>query len=126
MLDMYLFRLGQWGVRFLRRSIDLLALNLHTGASMRDTIIISGTPRGGTTWFMDLIESLPEYRSIFEPFHREWFPQVKQLNLPPRPYFKPSAENKLLKEYLEQVFTGQIISRAPFFSLTPTTIYSVY
>ena len=119
-----LLEFGANGITFLKRNVDLLALKLHKkNISMQDTIIISGTPRGGTTWFMELIETLPEYKSIFEPFHKEWFPQVKQLSLSPRPYLEPNAENKPLKEYLKQVFTGQIISREPLFPLTPTAIY---
>lgn len=118
-----LFEFGVNGIMFLKRNIDLLALKLREGTDIQDTIIISGTPRGGTTWFMEIIETLPEYKSIFEPFHREWFPQVKQLNLPPRPYLEPNAKNNPLKEYLKQVFTGQIISHKPQFPLTPKTIY---
>jgi len=95
----------------------------HKGGKLSDTIVISGTPRGGTTWFMELIDTLPEYKSIFEPFHREWFPEVKELNLPPRPYLDPRVENKPLKEYLTRVFTAQIISRKPAYSLTPLDIY---
>jgi hypothetical protein len=45
------------GKTFLRRT---LALKLHKNISLQDTIIISGTPRGGTTWFMELIETLPD------------------------------------------------------------------
>ena len=120
---MRLFKLGVNSIIFMKRYVDLLSLQLHGNARIQDTIIVSGTPRGGTTWFMELIETLPKYKSIFEPFHREWFPQVKRLNLPPRPYLDPNAEDKPLKDYLKQLFSGQIISHRPLFPLTTTTMY---
>lgn len=122
-MNKQLLEFGTKGITFLKRNADLLASMFHWNTDIQDTIVISGTPRGGTTWFMELIETLPGYKSIFEPFHRDWFPQVKRVNLSPRPYLEPDAENKHLKEYLKQVFTGQIISRNPAFSVTPTTIY---
>ncbi len=118
-----LIELGANWLILLKRHIDLLSSKLHDNISIQDTIIISGTPRGGTTWFMELINTLPGYKSIFEPFHREWFPQVKRLNLSHRPYLEPNAKNQHLKEYLEKVFTGQIVSQRPLFSPTPVAIY---
>ncbi|USH00419.1 sulfotransferase domain-containing protein [Thermococcus argininiproducens] len=103
--------------------IDLISYKLIKHKfNIQDTIIIAGTPRGGTTWFMELLETLPEYKSIFEPFNKKWFPGVKKLNLPPRPYLEPDTENNPLKDYLNLVFTGQTVSRAPRFSLTPRSI----
>lgn len=121
-LNQYLTKILRYSYYTSGQVVDALSSKLHK-FNIGDTIVISGTPRGGTTWFMELLETLPDYKSIFEPFHKEWFLQVKELNLPPRPYLDPNAENRSLKEYLNAVFTGQIISRAPRFSLTPATIY---
>ncbi|HIH72124.1 MAG: Uncharacterized protein XD43_1711 [Thermococcales archaeon 44_46] len=90
--------------------------------NIRDTIIVSGTPRGGTTWFMELLETLPDYKSIFEPLHKDWFPLVKKLNLPPRPYLEPNAEKDQLKKYLTLVFTDQIVSKSPRFPMNLRSI----
>lgn len=73
-----LLELGANAISFEKMIIDLLSSRIHRNINIGDTIVISGTPRGGTTWFMELIETLQGYRSIFEPFHRDWFPQVKQ------------------------------------------------
>lgn len=90
--------------------------------NIRDTIIVSGTPRGGTTWFMELLETLPDYKSIFEPLHKDWFPLVKKLNLPSRPYLEPNAEKDQLKKYLTLVFTDQIVSKSPKFPMNLRSI----
>ena len=101
--------------------IDLLMLKLQKEPKLEDTIILSGAPRGGTTWLMEILETLSGYKSIFEPFHREWYPEVKLLNLPPRPYLPSHKEHKELKNYLQKVFTGQVPS--PKYRITPAEIY---
>ena len=106
-----------------RSPIELISHKLiKREVNIQDTIIISGTPRGGTTWFMELLETLPKYKSIFEPLNKKWFSPVKKLNLPPRPYLEANAENDQLKKYLNLVFTGRIVSKAPRFSMNLRSI----
>ncbi|KPU64085.1 hypothetical protein EP1X_01285 [Thermococcus sp. EP1] len=111
-------------ISYNRYVVESFIFKTHKDYKLEDTIIISGTPRGGTTWFLEILETLPDYRSIFEPFHREWFSEIKRLNIPPRPYLEPNAENKPLKEYLYKVFTGRIASKQPRL-LTPTEVYKL-
>lgn len=112
---------------FLRRKIDTVTSKLDKGCRIEDAIMISGVPRGGTTWFMEILSSLSNYRLIFEPFNKNWFPEIKQINLSPRPYLNPSStreESIDIYSYLEKVFRGKIASRNPnVLSLTPQSIY---
>jgi len=97
--------------------------------NIKDTIVISGPPRGGTTWLMELLDTLPGYRSIFEPLHFKRVPQLRQLNLrqpfgyPFRPYLSPTDEHPQLKEYLAKVFKGKVVNWLFDFSLHPRVIY---
>jgi len=108
-----------------KQVFDLLWLAINKGANIKDTIVISGAPRSGTTWIMEILETLPGYKSIFEPLHRRWFPEVKRFNLFPlyRPYLHPKDSNPALKRYLEKVFSGYVISRRPYFPLTLRNLY---
>jgi len=77
---------------------------------------------------MELMELLPEYKSIFEAFNPRWFPEIKQLGFLPdlyliRSYLSPERDENRPKEYLYGVFTGQFISHQPRFDLTPEDIY---
>jgi len=124
--DIYnLLSIPYYGFKYL---VDALATQINT-YKLEDTITLSGTPRGGTTWFMELLETLPEYKSVFEPLHPDWFPELKRLGFSPspclpRPYLHYKAEDKKLGDYLYRVFTGQVVSRKPRFSLTPRSIYT--
>jgi len=111
---------------FIKKSIDLYGLKLKEGCesiSLQDTIIISGLPRGGTTWLMEIMATLsPSYKTLFEPLNRQYFPEVKKLGLPPRPYI-PLEEESLIEDYFRQIFTGKVVSHYPVYSLSPKYIY---
>ena len=112
-------------IGLVNKIMDYFWLSIHKGANLRDTIIISGSPRTGTTWIMEILETLPSYRSIFEPFHKEWFPEVKRLNLSSlhRPYVYYKDNNPVLKEYLRKVFQGHVTTRVLHYIPTPRNIY---
>ena len=72
------------------------------------TIVLSGAPRTGTTWIMEIFESLPKYRSIFEPFNRSIYPEVNKVVPPPyRPYVPIYEDNAKIKKWLIKVFSGK-------------------
>ncbi len=78
--------------------------------SEADAIVISGSSRSGTTWLMEILETLRGYRSIFEPLNREWYKEVRNIHLEgyPRPYIPPDVENPDLENYLGRVFQGKV------------------
>jgi len=78
--------------RTLIRYVDFLSARINS-YNLKDTIVISGTPRGGTTWLMEILETLPRYKSIFEPLHKVWYPEVKNFELPPMPYLLSKEED---------------------------------
>lgn len=106
--------------RLLKYNID--KLGKFSTCSVNDSIVISGTPRVGSTWLMEILLTLPSYKSVFEPFHKDWFPKVKELSLPPRPYLHPYQNNPQLRNYLENVFRGKIISQIPRYKFKPGNI----
>ena len=79
----------------------------------RDSILISGSPRSGTTWLMEILEYIPGYTYTFEPLQANFFPEAYKIGFRGRPYLHPDKEWKELEEYLRKIFTGQIISRLP-------------
>ncbi|CAD5243168.1 sulfotransferase [Thermococcus camini] len=93
-------------------ALDLITARLHD-FRIEDTIVISGTPRSGSTWLMELLESLPEYKSVFEPFHPSWYPEFRKLGIPYDPYVPTSEDYPKLRAYLEKVFTGRVGAQFP-------------
>ena len=117
-------RIASSGYRKIRYLIDLFGSVIGGLLNDKEAILIFGTPRSGTTWVMEILETLPGYKSIFEPFHKDWFPEVKKLNInPARPYVYYKDPHPQLKEYLTKVFKGEIVSRDPQYRLTLRNVY---
>jgi len=97
-------------------AIDLITTHLHK-FRIEDSIVISGSPRSGTTWLMELLKTLPDYKSIFEPLHLAgWYPEFQNIGLPYHDAYVPIGEDySKLKEYLKNVFTGQVAGKLPFY-----------
>jgi len=77
---------------------------------IEDTIIVTGSPRSGTTWVMELLSCIPEYMSIFEPLNINWFPEAKKAGFKPRTYIPWHEDHLEIKQYLNSVFNGKIVS----------------
>lgn len=111
----------------IKSNIDKLSA-VTTQGQIRDTILIFGPPRGGTTWIMEILETLPKYKSIFEPLHPYWFPETQRIfyrekGLSHRPYIPPFQYRQDAMEYFTRVFTGKVYSKHPVFPLTPRYIH---
>ncbi|NJE46079.1 sulfotransferase [Thermococcus sp. GR7] len=94
-------------------SVDELASFLHDYRT-EDTIAIFGSPRSGSTWLMELLESIPGYKSVFEPFHPRWYPEFGRDGFPYTPYVPDDAELAWLNDYLKRVFSGRVHAMFPY------------
>ncbi|NJE85498.1 sulfotransferase [Thermococcus sp. CX2] len=94
-------------------AIDLISARMHDFKIM-ETIVISGTPRSGSTWLMEILESLPDYKSVFEPFHPNWYPEFRKLGIHYDPYIPTPEDYPKLREYLGRVFTGKAYGMFPY------------
>jgi hypothetical protein len=94
--------------------------------SMDETIVISGSPRTGTTWLMEILAgSLPSYLSLYEPLHLRWFSRAEAAGFTPRTFIDPAdAGSRIMRSYLEDVFTGKTISLRPHYRFTLGDIYN--
>ena len=101
-------------------TIDKFIINKKV--NIEDTIAIFGSPRSGTTWLMEILVRMEDYRTGFEPFQYKWFPAVSSLKINPRPFVNENQNNEPLKEYLNQIFTGQISSNDPKYRVDLNTI----
>ena len=83
--------------------------------ALKDSILLIGSPRSGTTWLMELFENIPGYTYIFEPLQALWFPSSTKVGFEQRPYRTPDANWPKCEEYLFKIFTGQIVGYNPLF-----------
>jgi hypothetical protein len=79
---------------------------------MKDTILIVGAPRSGTTWLMEILATLPEYTYIFEPLNPIWCPESFEVGFRSRTYLSSDSKWQEGKDFLRKTFTGQIANLA--------------
>jgi hypothetical protein len=112
----------------IKRNIELISLQINRLKKLEDTIVISGSPRSGSTWLLEILETLPNYKSIFEPLHKSWFPNVKKIGLESRPYLAYNDNNPLIKDYFYKIFIGEYesISFKPSFQMSFNSLYKIF
>jgi hypothetical protein len=81
--------------------------------NIKDTIVISGTPRSGTTWLMEIFAKIPGYTYYFEPINPLWFTKIRGRGFKSRTYLPSDKDWLEGKDYLEKAFTGRVFSRFP-------------
>jgi len=84
---------------------------------IKDVILIAGTPRSGTTWLMDIMTTIPDYTSLFEPINPVWFPESFHVGFKSRTYLPVDKNWNEGEDYLRKIFTGKIVSRVPNYQL---------
>ncbi|MGI8540235.1 MAG: sulfotransferase [Rubrobacteraceae bacterium] len=94
-----------------RRPAELLSgtLFLDLGGDHRDTILVAGSGRSGTTWLSELINRENEYRFIFEPFHPGKVAPCEPFLR--KQYLRPEDDRAIYLEAAGKILSGKIRSR---------------
>ncbi|KYK31987.1 MAG: hypothetical protein AYK22_00055 [Thermoplasmatales archaeon SG8-52-3] len=74
---------------------------------IKDTVLVAGSPRSGTTWITELLAYLPKYTYIFEPLNPVWNPEIFKIGFSSRMYISKNTKWNEGKNYLLDVFTGK-------------------
>jgi len=90
--------------RRLRRAISRRVC-LETNHDMSRTIVIEGSMRSGTTWLADILESLLQYRLIFEPLFPE---RVEEYTFEFKKYIRPGDADATFRSFVERVLKGRL------------------
>ena len=72
---------------------------------VRDTIVLTGSPRSGTTLLMEILGVIPGYTSLFEPLNPIYFPESFKVGFQSRTYLPPTKDWQKGEEYLRKIFT---------------------
>jgi len=91
----------------------------------KDTILVVGTPRSGTTWLLELLDTLPRYTYQNEPLNGTMFPEAKKAGFKSRGTYKPPEQDWIEGEkYLQKVFTGKATGLIFHYRWNPKSIIS--
>lgn len=75
---------------------------------IKDTILIVGSPRSGTTWLMEIFSSIPGYTYLFEPLNPIWYPESFEVGFRSRTYLPSDFNWPKGEDYLKKIFEGKI------------------
>jgi len=90
------------------QSLDKIFIN-NKNFDMKDTIIVVGSPRSGTTLLMEILGVIPGYKSLFEPLNPLYYPETIKVGFQSRTYRPPTLDWGEGEEYLKKIFTGNVI-----------------
>ena len=76
---------------------------------IKDTIVITGSPRSGTTLLMDILRVIPGYTGLFEPLNPIYFPESTKLGFQSRTYLPSKKDWPEGEKYLRKIFSGDLI-----------------
>lgn len=76
---------------------------------IKDTIIITGSPRSGTTLLMDVLGFIPGYTGLFEPLNPIYFPEAAKVGFQSRTYLPHKKDWLEGENYLRKIFAGEVM-----------------
>jgi hypothetical protein len=77
---------------------------LDLGADERDTMLIAGAGRSGTTWLGELVNATNRLRTLFEPFSRN---HLDDPNFHVRQYINTDSDDALLYTTVRRILCGR-------------------
>jgi Sulfotransferase family len=97
-------------IKGLAKRLSILRGQIYVDLSghNRDSVLICGMQRSGTTWLGDVVNYDNEYRSIYEPFHNRRVPQVAHFKN--WQYLRPDDNSPEYLDPATAVFDGRIRS----------------
>ena len=79
----------------------------RTSTRRRDSIVVNGAPRSGTTWLGDIVVDVSGWPVLHEPTHPTRIPELMDLvGWDGRPYRDPGEDDPELEAVLEPLLTG--------------------
>ena len=82
---------------------------------IKDTIVLTGSPRSGTTWLMEILRVIPGYTDLFEPLNPIYFPEAFEVGFQSRTYLPPKKNWQEGEKYLREVLTSRLLHDASSF-----------
>lgn len=83
------------------------AIFYNKNFDLKDTIILAGSPRSGTSWLMEILQVIPGYTSLFEPLNPLYLPKSFDVGFRSRTYLPPREDWPEGERYLKKILTSR-------------------
>lgn len=77
---------------------------------LKDTLIIAGTTRSGSTWLAEIVSAHPEAGQIFEPLSPTNVREARKCGFTFNTFLEPGSQWPAGKVYLDKVLRGQVLT----------------
>jgi hypothetical protein len=94
------------GVKHRYKNIPQRKFVIAKKINTKNTILIAGSGRSGTTWLSNIIGACAGFGILFEPFDYRKVPEAKNFSL--RDYLRPKGKHPEKKAFIEQILSGKI------------------
>jgi hypothetical protein len=98
--------------RVSRRALSPLLLRATASRSydLRNTLVIAGSPRSGTTWLAELLNRIPRSAILFEPEHVQQVREAREAGLTWHTIKEPDEDWPEGRRFFDAVLRGRLIS----------------
>jgi hypothetical protein len=83
------------------------AIIYNKNFDLKDTIILTGSPRSGTTWLMEIFQIIPGYTTLFEPINPLYLSKSFEVGFRSRTYLPPGEDWPIGEEHLKKILTSR-------------------
>jgi hypothetical protein len=77
---------------------------------IRNTIVVAGWARSGTTWLAEVLSAIPKSAILFEPLHSERVREAVAAGLPGTDILPPGGGSAAQKLFMERVLRGDVLN----------------
>lgn len=77
---------------------------------VQNTVVITCSPRGGSTWVAEILQTIPGYLMLWEPFHQRINPESNRHGFNWGTYMPQDAVDEQKSEYIYHLLTGRALS----------------
>ena len=95
---------------FLKKKYEVNKIAGKLNINQKKSIVISGVPRGGTTWLAELLNTDKKSAILWEPLHPEYYPPVKQYNFKYRQFFDAKYSDNRIYTLFDNMLRGKLLS----------------
>lgn len=93
-----------------RTLVDLLAARMAGRFDLTESLLITGSPRSGTTWLGQMLCQLPRTTMLFEPLMTDNVRRAREAGFTKRTYKPVDAEWPAGEQFLRDLFEGRIVN----------------
>lgn len=96
---------------FLKKNYQIDKLNGKINISPQQSIVISGVPRGGTTWLAELLATNKKTAILWEPLSLTFLPTLKTFHFKERQFISITDSNQNNFSLFDNILRGKILTR---------------